>query len=619
MLGNSVFRSTKAKGKQPVYAEPEPSFNVLQLPREILLIIFSYIRHRKTLEAISNTCIVFNVCVTPILYREIKFQSTLSYAQFLQTLTRSSNSRPFAKYIQVVDLSGSSDPHDRFATSPVRAVIKQQSYTSVNRGEKAQVMLFFRNLYSPLLQPQQPAVPFKWALIAHNCGNIVGSGSSLFAFCRRKAHEVVEKPTSNPAKELVALNRAARLGAFFTTAGFTNPAIPPAIYIPPAHIVQIQHHQQVLQLQLEQLLQNDQQQLHGLQNLQQQQPPLIPPPVTAFHPHILQALYGVQDNQNTMQATMETFAFNEFQLDEMDGLGPDGNTEGDNITDNANNLLPTALNDQFDMDADDAEVGNFDAFSHTGANAPAADFQPGLLYPMMDMSVPANRHSQASSSSTVQPTSSTVIVTEPTVELHKSGNEQEFEDLLSAEWNLEVGNYAPVYENSDESLSRRLQLLQRFPLSTTTTDSHPRVGSYFRSPPIKVVSAGSLEELANHCPGLKSLNLANSQVTPDTFIVETKEYVSTLYHEPSSGLTLRKVSPSGAIRRLLDKCEGLVNLDLAGCNWVTVDTVNGIIKKRNSLKALNLMACSRLPPSLQRLFVVHDSSELRDLVVQATG
>ncbi|KAI8614862.1 hypothetical protein BC830DRAFT_1125470, partial [Chytriomyces sp. MP71] len=66
MLGHSE----KALGKRPaIHSEATSPPKILGLPRELLAIIFQYVRSRRTLEALTQACTTFNLCVTPILYR----------------------------------------------------------------------------------------------------------------------------------------------------------------------------------------------------------------------------------------------------------------------------------------------------------------------------------------------------------------------------------------------------------------------------------------------------------------------------------------------------------------------------------------------------------------------
>ncbi|KAI8613639.1 hypothetical protein BC830DRAFT_463105 [Chytriomyces sp. MP71] len=204
MLGHTE----KALGKRPsIPPDVKSSRTVLGLPREVLAIIFQYIRSRRTLEALTQACTTFNLCVTPILYREVKFRSTLSWAQFVQTLLRASNSRPFGKFVQALDLSGSPEeargtPGTSTATAAhsIRAVIQQPSYSA--RHQRAEIILVFSNIYSP--PPSQPSYElevrtssheyysiqnrtnggFDWARAPHNNSNVVGTAAPQYAFYR---------------------------------------------------------------------------------------------------------------------------------------------------------------------------------------------------------------------------------------------------------------------------------------------------------------------------------------------------------------------------------------------------------------------------------------------------
>ncbi|KAJ3295652.1 hypothetical protein HDU79_008678 [Rhizoclosmatium sp. JEL0117] len=237
----------------------------------------------------------------------------------------------------------------------------------------------------------------------------------------------------------------------------------------------------------------------------------------------------------------------------------------------------------------------------------STQLQPlGSAFPMDDGNAPRESSTQVSGTSQSRNTVS---------------SETDFEEFLSAEWSLDASTFSPVLDkNTMGSNTQAQRIAQRIATLGAQQDQElPRISLKPKHIRPKVISVGSLMELANLCQNLKSLNLAFSHVTPDTYIVETGEYASTIYHSSYVGLTLRKVTAADALAELIRKCVGLVNLDLTGCSWVTSDVVNAAVTANGSLRALNLMECPHLPLPLQKLFIVNEAFELKDLVLQASG
>ncbi|KAJ3047617.1 hypothetical protein HK097_011387 [Rhizophlyctis rosea] len=79
---------------------------IAKLPAELISMIFGYVGGQALLLKIAETCRLFNICVTPLLYRFPKFRNTFQFAQFNLTLTRAVNTRRFGLFVQVLDLSG---------------------------------------------------------------------------------------------------------------------------------------------------------------------------------------------------------------------------------------------------------------------------------------------------------------------------------------------------------------------------------------------------------------------------------------------------------------------------------------------------------------------------------
>ncbi|KAJ3043380.1 hypothetical protein HDV00_005078 [Rhizophlyctis rosea] len=126
--------SSREKGKRPATTSPEylhPLLKELQererkaaeevrlrnlrnspiakLPHELISMIFllTDVEDQLSLLKIAMVCRLFNICVTPLLYRYPKFANTFQFAQFNQTLIRALNTRKFGLFVQVLDLSSS--------------------------------------------------------------------------------------------------------------------------------------------------------------------------------------------------------------------------------------------------------------------------------------------------------------------------------------------------------------------------------------------------------------------------------------------------------------------------------------------------------------------------------
>ncbi|KAI8837773.1 hypothetical protein BJ741DRAFT_603246 [Chytriomyces cf. hyalinus JEL632] len=155
---------------------------------------------------------------------------------------------------------------------------------------------------------------------------------------------------------------------------------------------------------------------------------------------------------------------------------------------------------------------------------------------------------------------------------------------------------------------------QRFGLSNRDTSTAEWMLPVLHNPP-KKVTAGSLIHLSRTCPNLKSLNLAHSALEPDTYFPELDQYQSMLLDVPDASLKRVFVSAADSILTLLRSCPRLLNLDLSGCAWVTLEVVDAIAEmKGHALRALNLCKCANIPAHLQKLFVVEESRELEMLL-----
>jgi len=126
--------------------------------------------------------------------------------------------------------------------------------------------------------------------------------------------------------------------------------------------------------------------------------------------------------------------------------------------------------------------------------------------------------------------------------------------------------------------------------------------------PSITVSCASLIQLAEHCPNLKVLNIAYSNVISDNFIQEINEYQSNLQYEPPVYLTHIPLEPIDAIHKLIHQCKHLLSLDFRGLDWMTVELSETILDQCKELKALNLRKCSKVTPMLAKLLWTHSGT-----------
>jgi hypothetical protein len=137
----------------------------------------------------------------------------------------------------------------------------------------------------------------------------------------------------------------------------------------------------------------------------------------------------------------------------------------------------------------------------------------------------------------------------------------------------------------------------------------------YLSRPTFQVHASALIRIATYCPRLKILSLSGCDIKTDTLIKETGEWLSMLAYTPQTYLTRELVTPAQALSQVLERCAGLLSLDLAGCAWVSEETVLDVVNNAKNLCALNLLGCSSIKHSAQKLFFVRQSWELRPLVL----
>ncbi|KAJ3069477.1 hypothetical protein HDU98_007452 [Podochytrium sp. JEL0797] len=537
MLGPSASAATttarmaKGKGKK----EEPPSLQYL--PREILLMIFEYVTKRKTLEALANSCVTFNLCATPLLYKHIRFHSTLSFAQFLQTLCRPLNSRLFGTFVAAVDVGGSDEASVIASTSlAVRAVV----------AAGGNIALVLRCLHLP---GSQMGHLFRWVLVRHGNNAVVGSAARPFAFARRCFCEDSET------------GGAARQGRITEGPLYAQ-------YGGPNGYVQQVFDQRELALAANDRITPVLQPAGSSSSASQQFGPFCSPPDVMTH----------EDE------------FEDFQISDA-RLNPD---------------LFTPL-------ADDRTSRPARRRFHFGGGHNQQPVQMGLVQPVQ----PPNANGPWPYQHLPLHQQHVLEQLHQHLQLDVQGGLQDIPHGIFQEHAQPQNPVAPPPHNHHHH-HQNIPFWDQFrPHPQPLQQTFPR--PFFPPPASKTVTAGSLFLLATHCPNLKSLNLAYSTILPDTHVVETNEFQSMLFYNPE-GLTLEKIEPIDGLCRLLESCPKLINLDLAGCGWLSVGDVNRIVAVPGlALKALNLVGCARIPVAIQKLFVVEQCEELKALVLKHAG
>jgi hypothetical protein len=108
------------------------------------------------------------------------------------------------------------------------------------------------------------------------------------------------------------------------------------------------------------------------------------------------------------------------------------------------------------------------------------------------------------------------------------------------------------------------------------------------------ISASSLIEVCKRAKGLKSLNLASSAITADTYVVETREYVSQIQQQPEPYLTRVPVPVSDVFRTLVENCPYIEAINLSNTEFVDDALVEMIVNGLQMLEYLDLTGCTRL-------------------------
>jgi hypothetical protein len=126
------------------------------------------------------------------------------------------------------------------------------------------------------------------------------------------------------------------------------------------------------------------------------------------------------------------------------------------------------------------------------------------------------------------------------------------------------------------------------------------------------ITSSSLIRLSEKAKNLQSLSLCGQNVCSDIYIVETNEYVSYISYPIQSYFTKKVCNALEALEAIMSNCSRLVFLDLSWCSWVAQSHISLIIQKAVSLRSVNLIKCSQLPNSLQRLFYFESTQELKD-------
>lgn len=127
--------------------------------------------------------------------------------------------------------------------------------------------------------------------------------------------------------------------------------------------------------------------------------------------------------------------------------------------------------------------------------------------------------------------------------------------------------------------------------------------------------ASSLVRLSKHTPNLYSLSLSCKNIETDYYVIETKEFTSTISYPLQPYFTTIDCNALVALESILDNCQKLIALDLSSCCWVTVTHVRLIAIKGLKIECVNFINCKLLPDHLAKLFCFSSSSELRHVLL----
>ncbi|KAI8829070.1 hypothetical protein BJ741DRAFT_699524 [Chytriomyces cf. hyalinus JEL632] len=699
------------------------------LPTEILQMIFQHVRHKRSnLEALSAVSVRFALMVRPFLNREIKFRSTLSWAEFIMLLVGENEKKmkgdhlrrcQFGRYVQVVDLSASSYCDNRSrASSPsepnaIRAVILDSDpYDSQNLSSIVLVFVHsFRHASSLLrdtitingiqkrvaLEHTSPdETCLAWTPVTHGNPHLVGSGVTQTALCRRlmdvelierfygvsKSSESLENNVGREANAQASQRRnedrrpmSKRSGQgrrSFQSTGNTslpnssteNPVIDswsfhnyfPTPYtfeaaagVPPRtdHIL---YPPPTIPVQLEPALAmpfqfdpaflmpidafpfpNDANQFWNSLpiSLDLVDPPAFPGRM-GMPPNLLtnNDLFGMSGEDlfanffsNNDAGSAQNGFYNSVENSVLPGISS-GMAMGSSTS---SDFSRTSSGRRSNIG-----IGNGNGDDSGGGNRSGSGSGSGIGRGSGSSGSGSGSGTGSGSGSNGSLQLRKIDSSNPSkiIERLRFQRDEQLSEILTANEDLQVlesrnPNFATEFKRPERLQQQQNPVvinmgeddaMQAFEARETDKTHTLHVPHN----PVKIVSASSLIHLAQKCPNLKSLNLAHCTVEPDTYFPETKQYLSMLFYVPDDELTRVIIHPADAILELIRSCARLVNLDLSGCKWVTLDVIHAIANvDQFALKALNLCGCFSLPPRLHTLFVTKEPSELKELLTLA--
>lgn len=180
--------------------------------------------------------------------------------------------------------------------------------------------------------------------------------------------------------------------------------------------------------------------------------------------------------------------------------------------------------------------------------------------------------------------------------------------------------------------------------STTAEPKKQRAWPRKRGHVFLSVTSSSLLEVSKRAHGIKTLNLSNSTMAPDSeflerveqvsigrlqmtpsfqfltaYIPETDDYVSRLYNSPHSYMTRIPISILDAFRALAENCPDLEAINLRNCDFVSDDLVQLLVCNLPNLRYLDLTGCTRVAAAAAMLWDCENETEAVTATATATA
>nr|KAJ3418403.1 hypothetical protein HK105_008351 [Polyrhizophydium stewartii] len=130
------------------------------------------------------------------------------------------------------------------------------------------------------------------------------------------------------------------------------------------------------------------------------------------------------------------------------------------------------------------------------------------------------------------------------------------------------------------------------------------------------ISAGSLEHIFSKCNRIQFVSLANQSILPDTYFPELHQYASLMSFAPQESLMCRPANADTVIEALVAGCPGLIYLDVQSCDWFQPCHLRYLLARAPSLRAINLVGCSKLPVSQRMLFIYSSPKTLQRAILK---